>query len=558
MSERTSVDTPPHGWPLVTVAVVSSVLGVALRLMPRSALWLDEALSVNIASLPLGDIPSALERDGHPPLYYFLLHFWLELGSSDWWVRTLSAVVSVLGMPLAYLAGVRISRRKSAGGLGARRLGLIAVALWALMPFAVRYGSETRMYALVSTLVLAGYLLVDNMLGTQRPGTGVTATSPWPSAVGILAITAALLYTHYWALWLLAATGLLVIAVLVRAVSSDLRRRAWMTLGAMAAGGLLYLPWVPTMLFQAENTGTPWGEVFRPATIVVVTITDFVGGGFGELQIMSYLLFSAIAVAVFGALRARAGRDVVEITAVPQARVIPEVAVVLGTLMIGWAAAAVSGSTYASRYSAVVAPMFALAVAGGLAMIRTRVGTAVAVGVVCAALLTGSVLEVVSDRTQADIIADAIVSDLAANGLSGEDLAGDVASGDGSPRAVVVTCPDQLGPATSRALANRGSEIQVLPYPESGEDPRFVNWVDYAERNEASDPIAYAEDLHRSLAPDATVYLVANPGYLTFEGKCEALATALGSAGGVTEVQVVADPENHFEPMGLWVTRPAA
>jgi mannosyltransferase len=97
MPERTSVDTPPHGWPLVTVAVVSSVLGVVLRLMPRSALWLDEALSVNIASLPLGDIPSALERDGHPPLYYFLLHFWLELGSSDWWVRTLSAIVSVLG-----------------------------------------------------------------------------------------------------------------------------------------------------------------------------------------------------------------------------------------------------------------------------------------------------------------------------------------------------------------------------------------------------------------------------------------------------------------------------
>jgi hypothetical protein len=50
---------------LVVVAIV--VVGVVLRFVQRSPLWLDEALSVNIAGLPLGDLFDALRHDGHPP-----------------------------------------------------------------------------------------------------------------------------------------------------------------------------------------------------------------------------------------------------------------------------------------------------------------------------------------------------------------------------------------------------------------------------------------------------------------------------------------------------------
>ena len=56
---------------LVLLAVVA---GLALRFYARSPLWLDEALSVNIAKLPVNEIPEALRHDGHPPLFYVLLH----------------------------------------------------------------------------------------------------------------------------------------------------------------------------------------------------------------------------------------------------------------------------------------------------------------------------------------------------------------------------------------------------------------------------------------------------------------------------------------------------
>ncbi len=50
--------------------VLAVALGVVARFVATSPLWLDEALSVHIASLPMGDIPDALRHDGHPPLYY--------------------------------------------------------------------------------------------------------------------------------------------------------------------------------------------------------------------------------------------------------------------------------------------------------------------------------------------------------------------------------------------------------------------------------------------------------------------------------------------------------
>src|SRR5689334_16878878 len=72
-------------------AVVVLAAGVVLRFAVRSQLWLDEALSVDIARLPLHAIPGALRHDGAPPLYYAGLHFWmLAFGDGNIAVRAFS------------------------------------------------------------------------------------------------------------------------------------------------------------------------------------------------------------------------------------------------------------------------------------------------------------------------------------------------------------------------------------------------------------------------------------------------------------------------------------
>ena len=185
----TDIEIEPRGFEVIGAAV-AVVIGVVLRFWTTSHLWLDEALSVDIARLPLGDIPNALRHDGHPPLYYFLLHGWMSLfGEGDAAVRSLSGLFGVLSIPLAWYAGRR------AGG---RYTALAMVALLSVWPFAIRYATETRMYSLVICLVFAGYLLISNALERTTV----------PRLIGIALVTGALLLSHYWAMWLIGSAVL--------------------------------------------------------------------------------------------------------------------------------------------------------------------------------------------------------------------------------------------------------------------------------------------------------------------------------------------------------------
>ncbi len=136
--------------------------GLLLRFWTRSGLWLDEALTVDIARLPLHEIPNALKHDGAPPLYYYLLHFWIGLfGQSNDAVRSLSGVFAVLTLPGGWLCGKRF---------GGRAVAWTMLVLLASAPFAVYYATESRMYALVILLTGLGFLALQRAVDRTRPG----------------------------------------------------------------------------------------------------------------------------------------------------------------------------------------------------------------------------------------------------------------------------------------------------------------------------------------------------------------------------------------------------
>src|SRR3954462_5672135 len=83
----------------------------ALPRLPRTTelgigFWIDEGLSVGIADRPLGDVPLALREDGSPPVYYMMLHFWLDVaGSSEVGVRSLSLLFALRAVAAGYWGG---------------------------------------------------------------------------------------------------------------------------------------------------------------------------------------------------------------------------------------------------------------------------------------------------------------------------------------------------------------------------------------------------------------------------------------------------------------------
>jgi len=521
---------PTPWWVRLGVAVVV-LAGVVARFLPRGDLWLDEALSANIAELGPSGIGGALRRDGHPPLYYWLLDAWSSVvGTSPWALRSLSGLIGVLTLPLMWLAGKRVIERQAATSglddLGLRRRAMntavAALTITALLPFAVRYSSETRMYALVSLLVVAGYLVVSHHLERARWSTGVAAAL----------IAAALLWTHYWAIWLLGAVGLMLVATAIHAHRSDDRARRNAALGLIAAlvvAGLAFLPWLSTMLFQGAHTGTPWGKPVRPATFIVLGLIYLAGGSVAEPQLVAYVFAGLILLGIVGTSNAR-GRVELGLRVRPNAQI--EAAVVLLTLALAWVVSFATRSAFAPRYLAVVVPLVVLVAAVGLSAIRSDAWRRAVAVVVLIGFTIGITAEVTRDRTQAGSIADAVAE-----------------SAQGAPAPpLLFVCPDQVGPSIERALRNRGAErdVEIVTYHDLG-DPRFVDWVDYADRNAAADPDRVTTAaLER--AGNRTVLYAYTGNYTTLEGQCEAVLQSLATARGAPTVLVPPEERNEDEP----------
>jgi hypothetical protein len=255
-------------------------------------------------------------------------------GKTEVATHELSLIFSLLTIPVAYWAA------KSMFG---RRAGLMGAVLAALAPYLTVYATETRMYSLAALLSLfvAGAFTQAYVFGRRvyAPVFGVA-----------LALS---LYVHNWALFLGLASA---IAFVVCLREFPERRRGLWRDGAIGFGlaVLLYLPWLPTLVYQARHTGAPWDLPPRLWSLSQsfysltggrgAAVALLFGGGAGLLAVWRYAgererrtFQAAVALAILG----------------------------LGTLLIAWAYSKVSPA-WAFRYLAVIVGPLLLLFALGL------------------------------------------------------------------------------------------------------------------------------------------------------------------------------------------------
>ncbi len=513
----TSGPRPLVPWMALAVAGVL-VVTTALRFTTKSDLWLDEALSVNIARLPLSQLRAALRQDGAPPLYYVLLHFWVQaFGIGNVAARSLSAVLSVATLPLAWLAGRR---------LGGRRVAWLTVLLVAASPYAVTYATSARMYSLIMLLVVAGYVVTLRAL--ERPTFG------WLALVAL--VTGLLLYTQYWCLYLLAVAGALLVIRAVRAGPGAARRSTTRVIAAVVVGGLTFIPWLPTFAYQNQHTGTPWGDPQVPWSAVAETVLRFAGSNqHGETYLLLFALLTLVVFGVFGR-----GRDdtTIELDLRTQPATRREAVLAAGTLLLGTSVGFVAGTAFDARYPSVMFPFYALLAAVGITCFTNRWLRVGVVTVVVTFGVIGGIRNYTENRTQAAQSADII----AASARPGD---------------VVAYCPDQVGPSASRLLRTVPGLRQVT-FPD-GASPDRINWVDYAPRMQAASPPAFADRVLRLAGPH-TIWYVYATNYKHLQGKCEGVAAALGQQrppdGRVVPVESIDQFGSNYESMGLTIFRP--
>jgi hypothetical protein len=486
---------------VVVVGSLAVVIGIGLRFYAPTALWLDEALSVNIARLPVSQIPRALAHDGAPPLYYLMLHVWmLMFGQSNVAVRAMSGIISVASLPLFWFAGRR---------LGGRTVAWITFFLALSSPFAINYATTARMYSLMILWSLLGFLALTRALEEPSPG----------RLVVLGAVTVAMLYTHYWGLYLVLVTCAWLAWHLYRTGQGGPQ------LKAIIIGALLFLPWSPVFVYQTLHTGTPWASPASAGDLLGV-FGDFSGTGpwGGLLMFATFALFllgvfgrtvtpgSAVDTvgAAGGTERSQPGRAImVELR--PRPGMGPLAGVTIGTLLLAVVLGALASAAFVARYTAVVLPLFLLVVATGVAVLpgrRFRVGCVALLTV--AGLLTG-LNENQQQRTQATQVAA-------------------VLNVQAQPGDLVVYCPDQLGPAVHRLLRVRG--VTEITFPRAI-GPQRVDWVNYTVVISDTDVAAFAEAARARLGAGHTLWLVYRDGYPGLGGDCGDLASWFNLLRGV-------------------------
>jgi len=242
-------------------------------LLGAQSLWNDEGTSIALATRSLGAIIDGAARDIHPPLYYFLLHFWMLLaGQSEFTVRFLSVIAGVLIVALTY----RIARF-----FFDVEVANVAAYFAAFSPFGIYYSQETRMYiwvafwaglsalAMIWMLEVADWRLENTNSNSQTPNSKDETQSPNSRRRRTLAwllyilATIAALYSHYFGAMLLAFENVS-FAIWVwlswRAERPHLRHSIVLWVVAQIICVASFLPWY----FLTANQLASWPAISEP------------------------------------------------------------------------------------------------------------------------------------------------------------------------------------------------------------------------------------------------------------------------------------------------------
>ena len=276
---------------LLKVGVLAAIsLATRLFCIGSKSLWLDEALALDVARLPVGEIlglPSA--SIPHAPLHFLLVKASMGvLGSSEAALRFPSALLSGLAvLPLMLL----VAR------LAGKRAGLWAGLFWSLAPYAVSLGQEAWVYGTLAGLgILFAALSLEVWRGRMKlllPMLAIGAAGIWTSLL--------------FGLFALAGLGLWA------TVGRERRVRPWIPVAAALVIAVIALPLLlssgdemASRAIRQERAGISTVDLSRIVSDTPVVLARLIPGGVlqepadpllaGKKRLLLYILIVGVIV----------------------------------------------------------------------------------------------------------------------------------------------------------------------------------------------------------------------------------------------------------------------
>ncbi|MDR3574764.1 MAG: glycosyltransferase family 39 protein [Anaerolineaceae bacterium] len=200
------------------VAIVTRCLFIGSRTIEY-----DDAFSIFLSQQTLSNIVHGTAADTMPPLYYFLLHYWMFLGQQVWLLRSFSILLNLGSVFLLYWIVKDLVDWKA---------GLWAALLAAISPLQIYHAQDLRMYALLELGQLGYIWFFSQIWKNTKP-----VKKDWKNWLGLVFCGGLAMYSHNLAIFVLVVPNLYLIF-----------KRSWRLLFRLIAAqlviGLLALPWL--------------------------------------------------------------------------------------------------------------------------------------------------------------------------------------------------------------------------------------------------------------------------------------------------------------------------
>jgi len=191
------------GQRLLLLLLLLSIFALRLHALTLQNIWWDEARNIDVALRPFAQIATAPELDIHPPVYFWLLHWWLRALNLHtltepillaFGARLLSVVAAMIATVLLYPLGRRF---------GTPIAGLCAFAFAGFSPFWLAESQEARMYTVGFALLLAAAYFLLRITANWQSDQPPNANRQ--HYLAFVLCSALALLTHYNAVFILVA-----------------------------------------------------------------------------------------------------------------------------------------------------------------------------------------------------------------------------------------------------------------------------------------------------------------------------------------------------------------
>lgn len=254
----------------VLLALIIALAAVLrFHAIDQKNVWIDEGVSIEMARLDWYNFLRILWRhEANMALYTVILRGWLHFGSSEAFIRSLSAIFAVATLPALYVLGRKMF---------SPRVALIAAFLLAVNAYHVRYSQEARSYALYPLLcVLSSIYFLKFLDDPSRR-----------NRVGHVLTSALAVYAHFFAGFVVVAQWISV-CLLDRPDAQANFRRNWRQFAIAISPLVLFvlttgtgvLRWIPrphwsdlgnTFVFFTGNGGC-WLVVIYSAAVIAALV----------------------------------------------------------------------------------------------------------------------------------------------------------------------------------------------------------------------------------------------------------------------------------------------